>query len=292
MATTSSNLVAGKGITVQSDNGKGKKGRIAGLVASTALGLSLLSGMVASQVGQRTAPTMSPLVPIAQTSSTDRQQFFAWNLDFPTGGAASFSPAASGDDWAISDGTRPGLLELGLGESALVGALDLEQQERRQIATGLVVWSGPCRPGGSDCLPDEEIVVPAPTTARPQIWTGTCRAGGSDCLPDEEVVIPAQPIASPRGWTGSCRPGGSDCLPDEDIPTAGQAQAGTSTGAIVCITASAAGVPGEGCATLASSSPGAEFVVTPFTYREDHRASSNPIVTSFLPGKSSLKYYV
>lgn len=45
------------------------------------------------------------------------------------------------------------------------GALDPEQQERTQVA-----------PGG----------VSVPSAASPGPWTGTCRAGSSDCLPDED----------------------------------------------------------------------------------------------------------
>jgi len=45
----------------------------------------------------------------------------------------------------------------------------------------------------------------------------TCRAGGSDCIPDEENVLPAPGATSPRVYTGPCRAGSSDCTPEEDI---------------------------------------------------------------------------
>jgi hypothetical protein len=45
MATTSSNLTAGAAITAQGGNGQGGKRRAVGLVATAALGLSLLAGV-------------------------------------------------------------------------------------------------------------------------------------------------------------------------------------------------------------------------------------------------------
>lgn len=55
------------------------------------------------------------------------------------------------------------------------------------------------------------------TVARP--YTGTCRAGGSECLPDEAIapgVAPAGPASIPGPWRGTCRAGSSDCLPGDE----------------------------------------------------------------------------
>src|SRR4051812_12027573 len=68
MATTSSNLVAGKVIAGQGGKGKGYKGRAAGLVASAALGLSLLTGVVFSQARQETPVHAQVAAPAAQLS--------------------------------------------------------------------------------------------------------------------------------------------------------------------------------------------------------------------------------
>ena len=52
MATTSSNLTASAAISGQGSNGKNAKGRAVGLVATAALGLGLLGGLVFGQVHQ------------------------------------------------------------------------------------------------------------------------------------------------------------------------------------------------------------------------------------------------
>src|SRR5262245_28103827 len=68
MASTSSTLAAGMAFTRQGGNGKGTKGRVAGLVATAALGLSLLSGLAFSQA----RPQFVPAAALSRASGTDR----------------------------------------------------------------------------------------------------------------------------------------------------------------------------------------------------------------------------
>ena len=62
MATTSSTLVAGKVMPGRGNNGKGSKGRTAGLVATAALGLSLVVGGLLNQIGQPAPATEAPSI--------------------------------------------------------------------------------------------------------------------------------------------------------------------------------------------------------------------------------------
>jgi hypothetical protein len=75
MATTSSNLVAGKAIAAgkaaQGGNGKGNRGRAGVLVATAALGLSLVIGGI---VGQARQPE-SAGVPQASSVTTEHDSF-------------------------------------------------------------------------------------------------------------------------------------------------------------------------------------------------------------------------
>ncbi len=95
MATTSSNLVtskvAGKALAMgQGGNGRHNKGRAAGLVATAALGLSLLVGGLLSQ-GQQATPTTQPnAMPLA----SDTYVATRWDFreDRRVGAAAAFAP--------------------------------------------------------------------------------------------------------------------------------------------------------------------------------------------------------
>src|SRR4051812_35364278 len=59
MATTSGNLTAGTAIMARGSNGK-NKGRGAGLVATAALGLALLTGLALRQARQEAQPAAAP----------------------------------------------------------------------------------------------------------------------------------------------------------------------------------------------------------------------------------------
>src|SRR4051812_22635049 len=78
MAITSSNLTTSTAILGQDDKGKGYKGRMAGLVATAALGLSLLTGVVLGQVRHETPPAAPPTTPVAQPNPAARA--YALNL--------------------------------------------------------------------------------------------------------------------------------------------------------------------------------------------------------------------
>ena len=88
MATTSSTLTASTAAI-----GKGNKGRMVGLITSTALGLALLTGVAFGQGREGAQPAAAPM-----------------------SGVPASAPAAPNRGWAISDGTRPGFLEPGPGE--------------------------------------------------------------------------------------------------------------------------------------------------------------------------------
>jgi hypothetical protein len=97
MATTSSNLTAGKAMAGQSGNGNGSGKRVAGALATAVLGLGLLGGMVLGQARPATHPAVS-------------------------GGAA---PAFVADEFTYREDHR-----------TLTGTLDWEQQERTVVAPG------------------------------------------------------------------------------------------------------------------------------------------------------------
>jgi hypothetical protein len=116
MATTSSNLTAGAAIVGQGGNGNGKQGRAAGLVATVAVGLGLLTGVVLGRAHQAAAPagdqealphalvvpagyqanyrfleqnTQFPASDVAPARSAAQQRFLEQNLDLPVVGTAS-----------------------------------------------------------------------------------------------------------------------------------------------------------------------------------------------------------
>ena len=66
MATTSSNLTAGAASGGRDGNGQGRTGRAAGLIATAALGLSLLTGVAFNQL-HRPAPTTPAAAPYRPT---------------------------------------------------------------------------------------------------------------------------------------------------------------------------------------------------------------------------------
>ncbi len=136
MATTSSNLTAGAATSGgRGGNDTGHKRRAAGLVATAALGLALLTGTIFSEAHQAALPTTPPVAvnpssddPAVRPADASVAAEYRWDF----GGPAVIAPAVS-------------------------------------IPAG----------------------APAQATARAQVWTGTCRAGGSECLPDEDYAAPA-----------------------------------------------------------------------------------------------------
>jgi hypothetical protein len=177
MATTSSNLTAGKAITEQGGNGKGYKGRAAGLVATAALGLSLLTGGLLGYERQAVTPRADQ-----------------------SGATAPHVYVALGD------------------------------RDDPRFASA------------STFVPDQFTYREVQRAVRP--------AGASTSTDYRWDFGPGQPVAPP-------------------------VDASTST---------------EYRWDFPAVNP-AGFVPDQFTYREDHRASSNPLVTSFLPGKSGRKVY-
>jgi hypothetical protein len=156
MATTSSNLTAGKAMAGQSGNGKFSKRRMAGLVATAALGLTLLAGLA-----------FGPMRPAAHSAASAAAVNLA-NVD--TSGTRIWSGAC-----------RAG------GSDCLPGGDDTAPALPHARPQG---WAGTCRAGGSDCVPEEDFAIPAYSVASPHGWIGTCRAGSSDCIPDEDFMLP------------------------------------------------------------------------------------------------------
>ncbi len=99
MATMGSIQVAGKALVGQGGNGKGRKGRVAGLVATAALGLSLVVGGLAIQ-GRRDAqqPQAS-----ANPFAGDTHVYTVW--DFREDRRVGAAPA-SGLDWEQRERTQ------------------------------------------------------------------------------------------------------------------------------------------------------------------------------------------
>lgn len=95
MATTSSNLTAGTAIIGQNSNGKGSKGRVAGLLATAALGLGLLVGATimpgrqaaAPATSQAGAPALAGARPVDAAVAAD----YRWDFD----GVATTGPVAT-----------------------------------------------------------------------------------------------------------------------------------------------------------------------------------------------------
>ena len=92
MATTSSNLTAGKAIAGQAGDGRGYTGRAAGLAAAAALGVALLTGMIVSQARQAAPPTAGPAASIAQADGAERQLFLEQNTQLPAAVTSAFVP--------------------------------------------------------------------------------------------------------------------------------------------------------------------------------------------------------
>ncbi len=157
MATTSSNLTADTASSGQDNNGQGGKGRATGLLATAALGLALLGGLAFGQVqreAQAAATTLrSAPIPVAAQFVPDqftyREDYAAPRIDgedcllgapvpcgfqrggppAPTHGRGPADEYTQGDSatghgtssaWAVSDGTRPGFLDMGPGALAFV----------------------------------------------------------------------------------------------------------------------------------------------------------------------------
>jgi hypothetical protein len=84
MATTSGNLMAGK-----ANGGQyGLKAKLAAGAAVLGCAAALAFGGLRPGGGGH-APAMAPAAPVARTNSVERQQFLAWNMELPTGGALS-----------------------------------------------------------------------------------------------------------------------------------------------------------------------------------------------------------
>ena len=118
MATTSGNLTAGTAaIGGSRQNGTGGR---PGLRARVAAGVATLGCAAALAIGQLGAgdtgqahSQLAPAAPVIQASamsSYERWHFLEQN-ELPAGApSVSVAPAAPNQDWAISDGTRPGFL--------------------------------------------------------------------------------------------------------------------------------------------------------------------------------------
>ena len=132
MATTSSNLVAGKALAGQGGNRHNGRG---GLKAKVALGMAALGCAGALAFGglrpERSAPAQPPVAaPVAAEVNTTSDLGTAYDPYVINGSQRRYTPAMS----------------------------------------------------------------------RAQIWTGTCRAGSSDCLPEEDFLAsPLAPVAQPTG---------------------------------------------------------------------------------------------
>lgn len=131
MRTTSGTLTAGQAITGRNGKGKGRKGRAAGLVATAALGLSLLVGGI---IGHARA-TVAPVASLA-TAAPPPVVIALGDRDDPRFAAAATAPhvyVALGDRddlrfagsaiarSTIADGSQPGLLEVLPGEPFVAG---------------------------------------------------------------------------------------------------------------------------------------------------------------------------
>lgn len=84
MATTSSTLAAGTAIAGQGGTGKWGKGRVGGLVATAALGVSLLAGGVIGHARRAAAPA-APQVSVSASANTrpvDASTTGAFRWDF------------------------------------------------------------------------------------------------------------------------------------------------------------------------------------------------------------------
>src|SRR4051794_18381630 len=134
MATTSSNLTAGTTIMAQGGKSKGTTGRAAGLVATAALGLALLGGLAFTQA-YHAAPSAGA----------------------PPSGNHSGALAAPGQDWALADGTRPGLLALMPGETTARADQFTYREDRRagSVLPAAVLATldfGPVECGAAPCV--------------------------------------------------------------------------------------------------------------------------------------------
>jgi hypothetical protein len=173
MASTSSDLTAGTAITGQHGNGKGSKGRAADLVATVALGLGLLGGLVLNQAHHGARPA----------GTRDAYPYVIQGAQYPAGLAQVTNSASD-----LGTAFDPYIIQGSLPMSVVAPRL----------------WTGTCRAGGSDCLPGDDDYAPALPHALPQGWTGSCRPGGSDCVPDEDVLTgaPAQAGAASGTLSG------------------------------------------------------------------------------------------
>ena len=126
MATTSSNLTAGTAIGGQGGNGKGHKGRAAGLVATAALGLGLLAGVVLGRAHQAAAPASGQDALAARAGGAVRA----------TGDARFLEQNAAG--------TRRGTGQQRRGSASWSGTSTSPPQARRarSASSGSASWSG------------------------------------------------------------------------------------------------------------------------------------------------------
>jgi hypothetical protein len=108
MATTSSTLTASKAMSGQGGNGKGYKGRVAGLAATAALGLGLLAGGLLGHGRQAMTPSAM------QSGATAPRVYIALgDRDDPRFGGAAFvpdQPTYREGHYEIYDGTGRGLI--------------------------------------------------------------------------------------------------------------------------------------------------------------------------------------
>ncbi len=100
---------AGTVITRRGGDGKDMKGRVAGLVATAALGLALLAGGMISQArpAARATDPQAAGNPVASATHVADSA----TLRFLEDNAALATAFVADQGWAIADGTRPGLLE-------------------------------------------------------------------------------------------------------------------------------------------------------------------------------------
>lgn len=183
MATTSGNLVAGKAASQGSNGNNGRYGLKAKLAAGVAIlgcaGALAFGGLRAERAAQP-APSVAPAASTAPADLRAQQRFLEQNLVLPSGGAATMTPALSGGSYADT------IFEL--------------EQLRNQATQGVTPNGGAVAPRldwmtirliEQNQLPESTFSTTA-TGGAYHAWTGTCRAGSSECLPDEDFASQAR----------------------------------------------------------------------------------------------------
>ena len=153
MARTSGNLTAGNAINRHNGNGKGSRGRAAGLVATAALGLALLAGVVFSQArpAARSTDSQAGNNPVIVDTQFVPDQF-TYREDHRAVTTACVASSAAG-----VPGEGCGTAGTTADTPAFVPDQFTYREDHRSTGgSGVQIWAGTCRPNSIDCLPDDE----------------------------------------------------------------------------------------------------------------------------------------